>query len=116
MKGMSQAGLVAVREVRERSRSRGFLASVVVMIIAVSAAVVLPALLDAGHGTKDVGLTGAISAELPAAIQSHGKAVDTTARIHRYDTLAAGEQAVRDGDIDVLGRRRPAVGVASTGR
>jgi ABC-2 type transport system permease protein len=102
MNGMSQAWLVAVREVRERSRSRGFIASVLVMIIAVSAAIVLPALLEAGPGTKDVGLTGAVPAELPAAIQSQGKAVDTTARIHRYDTLAAGEQAVRDGDIDVL--------------
>ena len=102
MKGMSQVGLVAVREIRERSRSRAFLASVVVMVIAVAGAIVLPALLDTGPGTKDVGLTGAVPAELPAAIQSQGQAVATTARIHRYDTLAAGEQAVRDGDVDVL--------------
>ena len=102
MKGISQAWLVAAREVRERSRSRAFLASVVVMVIAVVGAIVLPALIDTGPGTKDVGLTGAVPTELAAAIQSQGSAVGTTARIHRYDTLAAGEGAVRDGAIDVL--------------
>jgi ABC-type Na+ efflux pump permease subunit len=77
MKGMNQAWLVAAREFRERSRSRGFLASVALMVIAVAAAIVLPALLDTGPGTKDVGLTGAVPAELPAAIESQGTAVGT---------------------------------------
>ena len=59
-------------------------------------------LLDTGGGTKDVGLTGATPGELTAAIQAQGDAVGTTARIHRYDSVAAGQNAVRDGDIDVL--------------
>ena len=101
-RGVNQAWLVAAREVRERSRSRAFLASVVLMVIAVAGAIVLPALLDTGPGTKDVGLTGAVAPELPAAIQAQGTAVGTPTRIHRYDTVATGEQAVRDGDIDVL--------------
>jgi len=102
MKGVSQTWLVATREVRERSRSRAFLASVVLMIIVVAGAIVLPGLLDTDPGTKDVGLTGVVPSELPAAIQAQGTAVNTTARLHRFDTLAAGEQAVRDGAIDVL--------------
>ena len=35
-------------------------------------------------------------------MQAQGDAVDTTIRIHHYDTRADGEAAVRDGDIDVL--------------
>jgi ABC-2 type transport system permease protein len=35
-------------------------------------------------------------------LQAHGGAVDTTIRIHHYDTRADGEAAVRDGDVDVL--------------
>ena len=35
-------------------------------------------------------------------MQAQGDAVDTTIRIHHYDTRAEGEAAVRDGDIDVL--------------
>ena len=72
------------------------------MLLAVAAAIALPALLDTGPGTKDVGLTGATPAGLTAAVQAQGDAVDTTIRIHHYDTRADGEAAVRDGDIDVL--------------
>ena len=72
------------------------------MLLAVAAAIALPALLDTGPGTKDVGLTGTTPAGLAATVQAQGDAVDTTIRIHHYDTRAGGEAAVRDGDIDVL--------------
>jgi ABC-2 type transport system permease protein len=102
MRSARQAWLVAVREIRERGRSRAFVASLFVMLLAVAAAIALPALLDTGPGTKDVGVTGSTPPGLPAAVQAHGEAVDTTIRVHRYDTRAEGEAAVRDGDIDVL--------------
>ena len=102
MNGVRQSWLVAGREIRERGRSRGFLLSVVLMLIAVAAAIALPALLDTGPGTKDIGLTGSIPEELPAALEAQGDAVDTTIRIHRYEAVAAGEEAVRDEEIDVL--------------
>ena len=102
MNGVRQTWLVAAREIRERGRSRAFLASLVVMLLAVAAAIALPALLDSGPGAKDVGLTGATPTGLTAALQAQGEAVDTTIRIHRYDTRAGGEAAVRDGDVDVL--------------
>jgi ABC-2 type transport system permease protein len=102
MNGMRQGRLVAAREMRERSRSRAFLASVVLMVIAVAGAIALPALLDRGGGTKDVGLTGTVPTELAGAIQAQGDAVGVEARIHKYDSVAAGEDAVRDGKLDVL--------------
>ncbi len=102
MSGVRQSWLVAVREMRERSRSRAFLVSVAVMLISVAGAIVLPGLLDTGPGTKDVGLTGEVPTELPVALRAQGDAVDTAMRIHRYDTLPRGEDAVREGSIDVL--------------
>lgn len=102
MNGLQRSWLVAVREMIERSRSRAFRASLLVMIIAVVGAIVLPAMLDNGDETKHVGITGAVSTELPRAIRDQGDAVDRTVRTRRFDDVADGEDAVRDGDVDVL--------------
>ncbi len=102
MSGFHQGWLVAKRELRERSRSRAFIASVVIMIVAVVGSIALPSLIDTGGGTKDVGLSGATPEALPAAIQAQADAIATDIRIHRYATRADGEQAVRDGKTDVL--------------
>src|SRR5690242_5351858 len=96
MKDLHEVWLIAKRELRERSRSRAFIASVVVMVVAVIAAVALPAFLNTTARTKHVGLAGAEPADLEATFQAQGRAVGTDIRIHRYDTVAAGEQAVRD--------------------
>jgi ABC-2 type transport system permease protein len=102
MNGARQASLVAAREMRERSRSRAFLASLVVMIVVVAGVIILPSVLDSGGGTKHIGLTGSVPTELPRAIRTQSNSVDIHARMHRYRNLAAGHEAVRDGDIDVL--------------
>ena len=52
-------------------------------------------MLDAGAGTKDVGLTGLVP-PTAAAVPAQGAAVDVTVRVHRYEDVAAGEEAVRD--------------------
>jgi ABC-2 type transport system permease protein len=57
MNGMRQGWLVAKREIRERARSRAFLASVALMVAAVAALLIIPALLKPSGGTKDIGLT-----------------------------------------------------------
>ena len=101
MNGMRQGWLVAMREMRERSRSRAFRISVVLMIVTVAAMLVLPALLTPSS-TRNVGLTGSAPSALAAAISQQAHAVGTTARVHRYASLAAAEQAVRQGRLDVL--------------
>jgi ABC-2 type transport system permease protein len=100
--GVQQGWLVAKREVRERSRSRAFIASVVIMIVAVVGSIALPSLIDTSGGTKDIGLSGTAPALLPAAIHAQADAVSTKTRTHRYATRAEGEAAVRNGKIDVL--------------
>jgi ABC-2 type transport system permease protein len=107
MNGVRQAWLVARREMRERSRSRAFQASVVFLIIGVAAMLILPALLKPSS-TRDVGVTGAVPATLAAAIAGQAQTAGITARVHPYTTVSAGEQAVRQGQVDVLvaGARR----------
>jgi len=56
MTGMRQAWLVARREMNERGRSPAFRASVLLMMAAVAAMLILPTLFK--PGVKDVGLTG----------------------------------------------------------
>jgi ABC-2 type transport system permease protein len=107
MTGIRQAWLVAQRELRERARSRGFQASVVFLIIGVAATLILPALFKPAS-TRDVGVTGPAPAALTATIAQQAQTVGITARVRPYATLAAGEQAVRQGEVDVLvaGARR----------
>lgn len=102
MTGWRQGWLVAEREIRERARSRSFRAGLVVMLVVVLAMIWLPGMLDTRGGTRDVGLVGTVSAQLPPTLRGRGEAIDTTVRVHRYDDVSAGEEAVREQDVDVL--------------
>jgi ABC-2 type transport system permease protein len=100
--GARQASLVALREVRERGRSRAFLAGLAVMLAVVVAAIVLPTWIDTSGGTRDVGMTGIVPRDLVAAVRAEGEAVGTTVRVQHFADPAAGQDAVREGDVDVL--------------
>lgn len=102
MSGTRQTWLVARREIRERSRSKAFRSGLVIMLLLVVASIAVPSLIESGKVTKHVGFAGATPAELPSAMTEQGKAVDITVRVHRYDTVALGETAVRDKKVDVL--------------
>ncbi len=93
MNGARQGWLVAVREMRERSRTRGFRAGIVVTILIVVAVIVVPAMLGSGGGPNDVGLAGSVPDGLPIAIRAQSDAAGIEATIHRYETVGAGEQA-----------------------
>lgn len=101
MNGVRLGWLVALREIRERGRSRALWVSILVTIVAVAGMVAVPALFTSG-GSKDVGLAGSAPAGLSTAIQSQGSAVGTSVRIRSYPDTAAGEAAVRRGEVDVL--------------
>lgn len=101
MNGLRQGWLVARRELWERSRSRAFRASLAIMIVTVALIIVLPSMLKPSN-VWDVGFTGSVPPGLAQGVQSQSRAVGTTARIHPYATLAAGEEAVRQRQISVL--------------
>jgi ABC-2 type transport system permease protein len=86
---------------RERRRSRAFQASVVFMIVGVAAVLILPVLLKPSS-TRDVGVTGPGPVALAATIAGQAHAAGITARVMPYASLSAGEQAVRQGQLEVL--------------
>lgn len=102
MNDLQQGWLVALREIRERSRSRAFRASLVLMVLVVVAVIILPAMFDSDGGTRSIGVTGTVPRQLPEAVRIQSEAVDISVRVKRYEDEAVGEEAVRRGDIDVL--------------
>ena len=102
MNGVRQTWLVSRRELRERIRSRSFWAGTVIMLLVVVAAIVVPAMVEPGKVNRDVGFAGDIPVELPRLVAEQARTVDVTVRVHRYPEEGAGEEAVRDGDVDVL--------------
>jgi len=98
--GPRRIWLVAVREIRERLRSPVFFLSLAVMVVAVLAFALVPSLVDGG--SQDVGLAGRVPTGLSETVQAQGEAGDTELDVRVFDTVEEGEQAVRDGDIDVL--------------
>jgi ABC-2 type transport system permease protein len=100
--GVRQGWLVAQRELRERIRSRGFWVGSALMLLIVIAAIVVPTMLEGGTLTRDIGFTGTVPAGLTDAATAQGAAVDMRVRVHRFDDPDAGEEAVRDEEVDVL--------------
>ncbi len=93
---------------RERGRSRGFLAGARAHAHRRLGVDRAPGDCSTpAAGTKDVGLTGSIPAELPATLEAQGDAVDTTVRVHRYDDRRRrGGGRPRRGDRRARRRRR----------
>lgn len=94
--------VVAAREIRERSRSRTFRWSTVLAVLAMVAIVVVPSLGSDHPRTYKVGLSGAVAAGTTEALTAQAKASDARIRTTTFDTVTAGERAVRDRKVDVL--------------
>jgi ABC-2 type transport system permease protein len=93
--------LVASREITERTQGRAFGISTIAIIAVVLAGVIVPA-LDDQTTTVHAGTTGATPAALERALRDAARAGDAQLDPRRHPTVAAGEAALREGDIDVL--------------
>ena len=107
MNGVRQGWLVAGGRCASGAGPAPSRLSVVLMIVGVVAVLILPVLLKPGS-TRDIGITGSAPAALAATIAQQAHAAGITPSVHPYASLAAGEQAVRQGRLDVLvaGARR----------
>jgi ABC-2 type transport system permease protein len=99
---MRQGLLVARREVRERARSRGFRISTLLMVLVAVAIIVLPGLIDTDDSTSRVGIAGQTSSSFERALSGQAASSDSTIHLRHYDSVAAGEKALRDEQVDVL--------------
>lgn len=102
MSSWRQVWLVARREIRERSRTRAFRASLVLMVAAVVAVVALPGLFQSGSSTKAVGVTGPAPVSFTATLVAQGQAAGTSVDVRELPTLSTAQAALRDRRVDVL--------------
>jgi ABC-2 type transport system permease protein len=99
--GWRRIWIVALREIRERGGSPSYRISSVVAVLLVVAVIVLPSLAGKSK-TYHVGFTGVVPSGTVAALAAQAKAVDHQLETTSYATLAEGERAVRDKNVDVL--------------
>lgn len=100
--GLRQSWLVALREVRERARTRAFQGGLVLMLVVVVGMILLPTMLDPQGGDREVGVAGTTPPALADTIRSQGAAAGVTVRVRAYDDVEDGRRAVRDQAVDVL--------------
>ena len=100
MRATRAVGLVARRELRERSKSKGFRISFVVVVLGVVALTVAPKFIDPESST-DVGVVGTVPSGFEQTLAATA-GPDDDVKVTSYSDTAAGEAALDDGDIDVL--------------
>lgn len=99
--GWRRIWVVALREIRERGRSRAYRISTVAGVLLIVALVLVPSMLGTSK-TYHVGITGAVVNGTSEALAVQARAIDRGLEVTRFDTVAAGERAVRDKKVDVL--------------
>ena len=122
MSGLGAVWQIALREIRERLRSRAYLITTGLTILIVLALVVLPTVFAGGTDKSTVGLVGSGNQTIVDTAVALGNAndnpgdppsveIDTTT----YQTRDAGVAALEAGDIDALLVDATEVVVPSTG-
>ena len=94
-------GLVAARELRERLRGRAFRIGTLLILAVIAAAIVIPAVRGDKASVQRVGVAGALSAPLRAAVVADGSAAATTVTLVPEASQATAEADLRGGRIDI---------------
>ena len=101
MSGMRTVRLIAAREIRERLRSRAFIASTVVLLLLVGASTALNGLL-APATRYDLAVTAPGAPGLGPALERAAEPLDADVRLRTVPTAAAGRAALADEEVDAL--------------
>jgi ABC-2 type transport system permease protein len=100
MRRLRAIRLVAMREILERGRSRGYLLSLVFTVFLLVAGFLLPAFLLGQDESPNLALVGAPPAGLQAAIEGVAGQYDVTLDMSTVPDRAAAEAALRAKTID----------------
>ena len=95
-------GLVAAREVRERTRGRIYRVGTLLMLAVVAAAIVIPTLNNKSPTTPRIGIVGNLTPPLRAAVNSAGSDFRLTVHFVSEPGLASAERDLRAGRIEVV--------------
>lgn len=94
--------LVARRERRERMGARSYLISSVILVLAVAAAVAIPAIVGDSDDAKKVGVVGGDVSALSQTVRQAGSLLDEEVRPVPQSSLGSARSKLKDGDIDLL--------------
>jgi ABC-2 type transport system permease protein len=94
-------GLVAARELRTRVRGRVFKTGTLLVLVIISAAIVIPALLGAKANIQKVGVAGPLSTPIRAAVVTDGPAAGTQVELVAEPSAQAASADLRAGRIDL---------------
>ncbi|MGE5226570.1 MAG: ABC transporter permease [Planctomycetaceae bacterium] len=95
--------LVTRREWDQRARTRAFQLSTVVAVAIVVILIMAPEIYGGGvRPTRTVGLVGTTGSQLHVALRAAGEQLDLTVETRTFADQAAGEAALRSGDVSVL--------------
>jgi len=94
--------IVAEREIRQRVRSRAFAVSTIVLLLVVAAGVTIPAILAHHAKPQRVGIVGGPPASMTEVVQEAGRLTGIGVTVVAEPSVAAGEAALRSGQLGVL--------------
>jgi ABC-2 type transport system permease protein len=99
---LGDAGLVALREIRERVRGRIFRVGTLVILLGVGAAIVIPKVTSGGTSPPQrVGVVGTTGPTLGGVVTASGREAATGVRLVPEPSVAAAKTALLDGNIDL---------------
>jgi ABC-2 type transport system permease protein len=115
--------LVARREIRDRARAKSFWVASVILLLAVAAAVIIPALTHGGRATARVGIVGGPVAALTQTVREAGRVSGTTVTVVPLPDVTAARAKLRSGDLaavlvgdsEILVKQQPLGGSSSSG-
>ena len=109
MTGMTTLGLVALREIVERGRSKAYLATTAVTVLIILATIVLPTVLGGGPEEATIGSVGAGNEEiietalrLANANDESEEAPSLEIETIEYDSSEGADSALVDGVVDLV--------------
>jgi ABC-2 type transport system permease protein len=99
---LGDTGLVAVREVRTRVRSRVFRIGTLLILTGIAAAIVIPVLSRGKSHPEQIGVVGTLSAPLRAAITATGSSIGTTVHLVPEANVQAARVGLSSGRVDLV--------------
>ena len=94
--------LVARREIQLRAKTRVFVVTTAILLIAVALAVSLPAILSAKSKPDRIGVVGGATTTISGIVTEAGRLSGGQAVAVSEPSLAAAEAALRDGDLSAV--------------
>jgi ABC-2 type transport system permease protein len=115
--------LIALRELRQGARARSFRIVTVILVLAVAAAVVIPAVAHGHRTVEKVGIIGDSPVALTRTVQTAARIAGATVKVIPFKDTATAETQLRSGaltavlidDREVLVKQAPSAGTASKG-